>query len=351
MKKLLLLLLSVSAFSLASKAQDTVKTTSDAPLVIYGSADAYYKYDLSGHPNIPTSFATDQNSFAIGMLDLGLKKKVGKAAFVGEVSFGPRGQYQSIPNGDGNPANGINSFHIQNLYVSYDITDSFNLTGGYFGTFVGYEVIAPTGNFNYSTSYLFTAGPFQNAGVKATFTFSPAASLMVGVFNDQWNAYSTTTYSAAGVPAYGKINTFGAQLMLAPVKGWTAYLNVLSGPSSGTILDLTTAYQITDAFKLGLNAANKTGNGAANYKGVALYPQVAVAKAVTLGLRGEYFKFSAAGSEATTAVTFTANIKSGPLTFIPEVRLDNNSAGPFTDSNGAATKSASQFLVAAVYAF
>ncbi|MES2428343.1 MAG: porin [Bacteroidota bacterium] len=334
MKKLLLLLLSVSALSLTSKAQDTIKTTSDAPLVIYGSVDAYYKYDFSGHANIPTSFASDQNSFSIGMIDLGLKKKVGKAAFVGELSFGPRGQEQSIPTGPSGQY-----YHIQNLYVSYDVTDSFNLTGGYMATFVGYEVISPVGNFNYSTSYLFTAGPFQNAGFKATYTFSPAASLMAGVFNDQWNVYT----------AQSRINTFGAQLALVPVKGWNAYLNVLTGPASGTILDLTTAYQITDAFKLGLNGASKTGSGAANYKGVALYPQLAVAKTVTLGLRGEYFKPD--GGTDIMAYTLTANIKSGPLTFIPEVRLDNGKNQIFTDKNGAPTKTASQFSLAAVYAF
>ncbi|MDB4925971.1 porin [Mucilaginibacter sp.] len=347
MKKLLLLLLTVSAFSLASKAQDTIKTTGDAPLVISGSVDAYYKYDFSGHNNIPTSFATDQNSFSIGMVDLALKKKVGKASFVGEVSFGPRSD-QSIP---------VATNHIQNLYVSYDVTSSFNLTMGYMATFIGYEVISPAGNFNYSTSYLFTNGPFQNAGAKATFTFSPAASLMVGVFNDQWNVYSTNVANTApGGPAVlpGRINTFGAQLMLAPVKGWTAYLNVATGPASGTIFDVTTAYQITDAFKLGLNGATKSGNGAANYSGIALYPQIAVDKAVTLGLRGEYFNFKAVGttpSSSITAATFTANIKSGPLTFIPEVRLDNGKNAIFTDKNGVATKSASQFLLAAVYAF
>jgi len=336
MKKLLLLFLGVSAFSLASKAQDTVKTTSDAPLVISGSADVYYKYDFSGHANIPTSFASDQNSFSIGMFDLAAKKKVGKASFVGEISFGPRGQEQSLPTG---PSGQF--YHIQNLNVSYDVTDNFNLAGGYFGTFVGYEVISPVGNFNYSTSYLFTAGPFQNAGVKATYTFSPAASLMVGIFNDQWNVYT----------AASKINTFGAQLMVAPVKGWTAYVNLLTGPASGTIFDLTTAYQITDAFKLGLNAADKTGSGAANYKGAALYPQLAVSKAVTLGLRGEYFKQDVTGGTDITALTLTANIKSGPLTFIPEVRLDGGKDKIFTDSNGAPTKTASQFLLAAVYAF
>jgi len=335
MKKLLLLFLGVSVFSLASKAQDTVKTTSDAPLVLSGSADVYYKYDLSGHANIPTSFASDHNSVSIGMFDLAAKKKVGKAAFVGEISFGPRGQEQSLPTGPSGQY-----YHIQNLYVSYDLTDKLNVTGGYMATFIGYEVISPVGNFNYSTSYLFTNGPFQNAGFKATYTFSPAVSLMAGVFNDQWNVYTAK-----------RINSFGAQLMVAPVKGWTAYLNLLTGPASGTIFDLTTAYQITDAFKLGLNAADKTGSGAANYKGAALYPQLAVSKAVTLGLRGEYFKQDVTGGTDITALTLTANIKSGPLTFIPEVRLDGGKDKIFTDSNGAPTKTASQFLLAAVYAF
>jgi hypothetical protein len=334
MKKLLLLSLMVSALSLASKAQDTIKTTGDAPLIISGSVDAYYKYDFSGHNNIPTYYGNEQNSFSIGMVDLGLKKKVGKALFVGELSFGPRSD-ASLP---------VPTNHIENLYVSYDVTDSFNLTGGYMATFIGYEVIAPTGNFNYSTSYLFSAGPFQNAGFKATYTFSPSVSLMVGAFNDQWNVYTSA----------GRINTLGAQLMLVPVKNWTAYLNLATGPASGTIFDLTTNYQMTDAFKLGVNAAIKSGNGAPNYAGVALYPQLAVCKTVTLGLRGEYFDVKAVGttpSSSVTALTFTANIKSGPLTFMPEIRFDNGSTNIFTDSNKAPTKSATQFLVAAVYAF
>ncbi|MBS1502889.1 MAG: outer membrane beta-barrel protein, partial [Bacteroidetes bacterium] len=105
----------------------------DPPLIFSGSVDTYWKYDFSGHANIPTSFATDQNSVSIGMVDLGLKKKVGKAAFVGELSFGPRSD-QSIP---------TSGYHIQNLYVSYDVTDKLNFTAGYMSTFIGYEVISP----------------------------------------------------------------------------------------------------------------------------------------------------------------------------------------------------------------
>ncbi|MGZ3874489.1 MAG: outer membrane beta-barrel protein, partial [Mucilaginibacter sp.] len=177
MKKKLLLFSFFAASFLTFKAQaatmpaDTGKTAApvpDPPLVFSGSVDTYYKADFSGHPNIPTSFANENNSVSIGMIDLALKKKVGKAAFVGELSFGPRSD-QSIPTA---------GYHIQNLYVSYDVTSSFNLTAGYMATFVGYEVISPAGNFNYSTSYLFTNGPFQNAGFKATYAFSDKVSLM-----------------------------------------------------------------------------------------------------------------------------------------------------------------------------
>ncbi|WP_295654477.1 porin [uncultured Mucilaginibacter sp.] len=351
MKKKLLLILAIAASGLAVKAQDSIKVTSDAPLVVTGSVDAYYKADFTGNKvgNIPTSFGSDQNSISIGMIDLGLKKKVGKAAFAGELSFGPRSD-QSIPTA---------GYHIQNLYVSYDLTSALNVTGGYMSTFIGYEVISPTGNFNYSTSYLFTNGPFENAGVKFTYTFSDKASLMAGIFNDAWNVYTSSS----------AVSTFGAQLMLVPVKNWTAYLNLAAGEYSGTEFDLTTTYQITPAFKLGLNAADFTAptykslGVSGGFDGVALYPQLAVSKDVTLGIRGEYFtsKTGTKGTaetfsgvipgESVTGLTFTANIKSGPLTLIPEIRFDNGSKSQFVDSNFKPSTSAGQFLVAAVYAF
>src|ERR1700749_2285908 len=174
---------------------------------------------------------------------------------------------------------------------------------------------------------------------------------MAGIFNNKWNYYSSLS---ANNQNFGDVSTFGAQLMVAPVKGWTAYLNLITGSYSGTEFDLTTAYQITDAFKLGLNAADFSApNKGGGFSGAALYPQIAVSKAVTLGLRGEYFDYKNAGGNV-TAITATANIKAGPLTLIPEVRFDNKStAFPYTfvDSNGASTNSASQFLIAAVYAF
>ncbi len=346
MKKVTLILaLTLTSITFAQEATETPKST---PLEISGSGDLYYKYDFSKTANIPTSFATDQNSLSLGMLDIALKKSVGKASFVGEVSFGPRGQYQSIPNGDGTD---INSFHIQNLYATYAFTDKFSMKAGYSGTFCGYEVISPVANFHYSTSYLFTFGPFQHAGVQANYKISDKFGAMVGLFNDTWNTYKAD-------PTKG-LSTIGAQLSFA-TEGISAYLNFMDGSVSGTIVDLTATFQLSEKFKLGLNAADftrpdvtRTLSGTEGYTGIALYPSYAVSDTFALGLRGEYFDFKEGsnGGNSVTAFTLSANLKAGGFTFIPEFRLDSNSNEVFVDSDIAPTKSASQVVLALVYGF
>ena len=167
MKKFSLLLLAALftvVFNVAAQDEE------DNSLSISGSVDTYYKYDFSGDSQIPTSFVTDQNSFGIGMVDIILEQSLGKASFVGNVAFGPRADQSALG-------------AVQNLYVSYALSDVVSFTGGFMGTFVGYEVISPVGNFNYSTSYLFSNGPFQNGGLKADFAFSDKIGLMLGVFN------------------------------------------------------------------------------------------------------------------------------------------------------------------------
>ncbi|MGA9638135.1 porin, partial [Flavobacterium sp.] len=313
-----------------------------------GSADLYYKYDFAKGENIPTSFATDHNSISLGMIDIALKKTTGKTSFVGEVSFGPRGQFQSLPNSDNtyDEGNGFNSFHIQNLYATYAATDKLSFTAGYMGTFVGYEVISPLANFHYSTSYLFTNGPFQNAGVKANYAFSDKVGLMVGLFNDQWNSYKAD-------PIKG-LNAVGAQLSITPAEGVSAYINFMDGSESGTIIDLTAAFQLSEKFSLGLNTADFSNGDKVGYTGVALYPAVAVTENFDLGLRGEYFKFKEnSGDVSVTALTLSANLKAGALTIIPEFRLDNGSEDIFMKSGSVVndTKSASQFAVGVVYGF
>lgn len=340
-KSLLLSLFMMGAFAYAQESISGIEIT--------GSADAYYKYDFAKGENIGTYFANDHNSISLGMLNLGLKKSTGKASFVGEVSFGPRGQYLTIPNGDGTDDN---SFHIQNLYVDYAFTDKFSMTAGYMGTFIGYEVISPAANFHYSTSYLFGAGPFQNAGIKGTYAFSDKVSLMAGLFND-WNVYKDLN----------GVSHFGAQLSLAPVDGLSVYANFLTGSSaggkeeysSGTIYDLVASYDVSDKFSLGLNAADYSFKSEGGYQGVALYPKFNVTDYAQIGLRGEYFKWKDVSDTevaSVTSLTLSGKLTHGGLSLIPEFRFDSDDSKPFFKSDFTTpTKSASQFSLALVYAF
>ena len=316
-------------------------------LKVSGSVDTYYKYDFSGKSQIPTSFANAQNSFGIGMADLSLSQEVGRASFVGELAFGPRAN-QSAPG------------PVQNLYITYKFSNLFSVTGGFMATYVGYEVISPVPNFNYSTTYLFTNGPFQNGGLKANFAFSSKVGLMVGVFN-HFDWYDNLN------PGTGSANplSLGAQLSLVPVDGMNIYLNLASSKYSGEVYDLTATYQATQKLKLGLNAANRS-NGSLllkesvldiNYTGVAAYINYSLSNPFALGLRYEYFsdiKGTITGFGIKTsinAITLSGNINAGPVRLIPEIRFDAGSHDIFTDASNNVTKSATQVLVAAVYSF
>jgi hypothetical protein len=349
MKKVITILVLALTTSIAF-AQEKEESS---PLEISGSGDLYYKYDFAKIPNIPTSFATDQNSVSLGMLDIALKKSFKKVSFVGEVSFGPRGQRQSIPNepGEAYDENGDailgtsgDSFHIQNLYATYAVSDKFSFTAGYMGTFIGYEVISPVANFSYSTSYLFTNGPFQNAGVKANYKITDKFGAMVGVFNDSWNSYKAD-------PIKG-LNAVGGQLSYVS-GGTSAYFNIMDGSVSGTIFDLTATFQVTDQFKFGLNAADFSNEGDTGYTGAAIYPSYAFNDAFALGIRAEYFKYKeGSGDTDVTAFTLSGNYKVSGLTVIPEFRIDTNSDKVmFQNSDLNPAKSASQVLLAVVYGF
>jgi hypothetical protein len=332
----LALLLHMAIFSV--NAQDE-----DSPgLTISGSVDTYYKYDFSGQSQIGTSFAGAQNTIGIGMVDLAFSQTWGKASFVGEIAFGPRAD-ASAPG------------PVQNLYISYAFNDMISVTGGFMGTFIGYEVISPAANFNYSTSYLFSNGPFQNGGVRFDFTFSEKVAFMLGVFNN----FDSYTNDNNGMD-------LGAQLYLMPVQGWDLYLNFVTSDDSGTELDITTTYQVSDKLLIGLNAAKRTrgnffiedeGEGI-NFSGVATYLNYSISDPVAVGLRYEYFYDNngvilGTDSQSTSvnAVTLSANIHAGPITLIPEYRIDMASMDIFGNSSGNPTPNASQIVIAAVYVF
>lgn len=345
----------------AGPALETTETESaaeeetESPLSLSGYVDAYYMYNFN-ETGFPTSFTSMHNSFTLGMANLVLAKQGKKVGFMADLGFGPRAD---AANGYLTSEGGLTSLSlIKQLYVTYAPADWLTLTAGNFATFVGYEVIDAPVNLNYSTSYLFSYGPFYHTGVKANISLSDKLGLLVGVFND--------TDTKIDV-AFGK--HVGAQLSYAGDK-ISAYLNYLGGrhadASDGSPelfshqLDLTATMAVNDKLNLGLNSALRDFHPAEGedrmWFGTALYANYAVSDAFLLAFRGEYMNdmdgiILGAADNSILALTLSANLKVGNLTFIPEFRIDNTSEDVFFDKDGKPTAANPAILTAVVYSF
>jgi hypothetical protein len=388
MKKFQLLVLFVLFSTLtlvnAQEASETPKVT------LSGSVDAYFRTNINA-PNKGDEYQSPATSFAnlpgfsIGMANIIAAYEGEKIGFVADLVFGPRGEDAVF----GSPLYAAfeagSSQVVNQLYVYWNASDVVTFTIGDFNTYLGYEVISPTGNFNYSTSYMFSYGPFSHTGLKADFQLSDNWSLMASLMNPT----DVTEFNNIG--SY----TLGGQLAYTTDAGGT-YLNVLYGDQDGRLdmntvssfgnaskgntfqIDLTTGYDLSESIYAGLNATynttsagqvlngntiqDATGDGYGFY-GVAGYLQFATSEVFSLGARGEYFSVFNDGLEGVVglnnlgdgnvfAFTLSGNAKvMNNLTLIPEVRFDSMSENFFLNNNYENASNLTSFLLAAVFSF
>ena len=326
----------VLSFSTSIQAQDSDDAAPEPTFNFSGSVDTYFRASFSEDPVAPgTSFA-NLNGFALGMANFIVSYEGEKSGFVADVVFGPRGS-DAVFGSVGNSSEMVNQ-----LYAYYNISDGVTFTLGNFNTFLGYEVISPVANFNYSTSYMFSYGPFSHTGAKLDFSISDDVSLMLGVFNQ-------TDQTEAN---YDRYTAFGAQLGL-----YGQYLNYLGGDGYSQI-DFTGGFNLSDSFFLGINATTASLEGDTGFSGVALYPQLTASDSFAIGLRGEFFSetdgFGALvdnGDADNFSLTLTGSITSGNFILKPEFRLDSCSSSIFAISPTSTADSLSSFVVAAIYQF
>ena len=318
------------------KAQDTDDSEPDPTFNFSGTVDTYFRASFTEDPVAPgTSFA-NLNGFSLGMANFIVSYEGDKSGFVADVVFGPRGS-DAVFGSVGNSSEMVNQ-----LYAYYNIAEGVTVTLGNFNTFLGYEVISPAANFNYSTSYMFSYGPFSHTGAKVDFSISDDVSLMVGVFNQ-------TDQTEAN---YDRYTAFGAQLGL-----YGQYLNLLAGDEYFQ-LDYTGGFDLSDSFFLGINATTATLAGDTGFAGVALYPQLTASDSFAIGLRGEFFSetdgFGALVSDGDAdnfSLTLTGSFTSGNFMFKPELRLDSASSEIFAISPTETSESLASFVMAMIYTF
>jgi hypothetical protein len=317
------------------KAQEE-DSTPEATFNFSGTVDTYFRASFTEDPVAPgTSFA-NLNGFALGMANFIVSYEGEKSGFVADVVFGPRGS-DAVFGSVGNSSEIVNQ-----LYAYYHLGDGVTVTMGNFNTFLGYEVISPAANFNYSTSYMFSYGPFSHTGLKLDFELADDISLMVGVFNQ-------TDETEAN---YSRYTAFGAQLGL-----YGQYINFLGGEDYAQI-DFTGGFDLSDSFFLGINATSATLSGDMGFAGVALYPQITTSDSFAIGLRGEFFSetdgFGALvtdGDADNFSLTLTGSYTAGNFMFKPELRIDSASSEIFAISPTETSDSLASFVMAMIYSF
>ena len=329
-KKIIFAQLLIISYNVAAQEEEKEKKLS-----ISGSIDAYYQSYLSASDNTGQSFGTsfaDRTGFALGMANLIASYEGEKTGVVADLAFGPRGIAA---------VGGNTEVYINQLYAYWNVSEKTTLTMGRFNTYLGYEVISPTGNFNYSTSYLFSSGPFSHLGLKADFALSEDFSLMLAIMNVT-DVYNNMTGDYA----------FGAQLGYAG-----QFLNIYydNKVALGFEIDYTGGFDLSDDLFIGINGAYQTSEDAGFY-GLALYPQVATSDSFSVGLRGEFFGVHEKDVDDLPSVftaTLTGNYTLENLTIKPELRLDSwsNDFEPYLNSDGEVTNSLAAFTLATIYSF
>lgn len=387
-------LLSLSASAATDK--DSTSTArqeeeSKGKFTFSGYIDSYYFGNFNrpasrsnlGSAGNARAFEQRAGQFSIGLVQTRIGYSNAKSDVVVDLAFGPNADLGNYGNILGPLGRGSTSLAIKQAFFNWKATEKLMFTAGQFGTHIGYEVIDAPVNYNYSLSNLFNNGPFYHLGVKATYAFSDKASLMLGLVNNVDNLNDNNR-------AKGLIG----QLFVSPASGWNVYLNGIvsneanprasgrDSTGSYALLDLTTTYQLTEKFFLGLNAAVGSQKGdfqgggnigsRKSWGGVALYTNYAFTSVFGLGARYEYFDNSSGAralrnrlGEGTSvnSFTLTANFTAadGHLLIKPEFRVDSyakpNVRGAeqqlqFEDSDGNFTKSSQSTLgMAFIYKF
>jgi hypothetical protein len=345
----------------AAEKTDSIETAKFGELTISGSADVYYRYDILGENagNNLTSFTNSHNSFELGMASAQVDYQFKTVGVFLDLGFGKRANEFSY-----NEALAGNSVlaAVKQAYLTYQPKDWVKITAGSWGTHVGYELADAHLNSQYSTSYLFSNGPFFHTGLKVEF-FKGAHSFMVGVANP-----NDFKYSSAGMNFKSAL----AQYSVEVNPHLSIYLNYAGGQAPDTVLsnqiDLVLFSQISDKFSLGFNGTVSFMSDIAferstvtnqAWHGQALYLNFSPKEWASLNLRLEHFGdpkqlkvlSGAAGGGSVFEATLSANFKTHGVTLIPEFRFDGGTQEIFTLSDGSASKYNASFTVAAVYNF
>ena len=295
-------------------AADSPATTLSQLLANSGITESGYVaasyYDSSGH-NTYHQFDTSHDTFQLDQaaLQLAYQPKSGFGAVV-DVIAGEDAKIVDAAESAGASANSVDVLQGFAQYVAGPVT----VQAGKFTTLAGAEVIAPTGNTNFSRSLLFFAEPMTHTGLRATYAVNDQLSVIVGV-NNGWN-YTKVDYGS-------KTGELGISLTPNKLFALTAQIYVGKDPVYGaqrTLIDTVATFNATSALSFVVSydwgrqettPAMPAGLTGGNWEGLAGYVNYQLSSQWRVSVRAEYLD----DKDGTTLVTGARqNLKEGTVT-------------------------------------
>jgi Putative beta-barrel porin-2, OmpL-like. bbp2 len=322
-------------------------------------------------------FDAQNNSFALHQFGLTVAKQP-KEGFGGLVNFTVGKDAQVIHSYPENVAP-FSMFDVTQAYGQY-ATGPLTVMFGKYTTLAGTEVIASTGNVNFSRSILFGAVPFTHTGLRAVYAATDSLTLTLGV-NNGWDQLTNANKAMTGEFGITFTPTKTITLTAVDYNGKESAV-VAGGPvatppapeGSRNLADFIASWNIIDPLTIGieyLNVSQKNFTSlvdgstiSAKYDGYAGYITYMFSPKWRLNVRGESFD-DKDGFHFNTPAFPSTKYKEGTatLSWLPadafemrvEARRDSADNAVFFSTNNttgtADEKNLTTFAIQGVYKF
>ena len=307
-------------------------------------------YFHSSQLNSLHQFDTGHDSFHLDQagLTLAMQPKEGFGAVV-DLIAGEDARVVSFAE-----SGGSDQFNVKQAFVQY-ANGGLTLIAGKYTTLIGAEVIAPTGNTNYSRGLLFYSEPLTHTGVRATYAVNDVFAFTAGV-NNGWN-YTATNYGS-------KTGELG--ISLTPSKAFSFTAQALFGKdpvldAQRKIVDVVATWNATDmlsvVFSYDWGRQDSACAGDCRWSGIAGYVNLKANDQFRVSVRAEYLDdkdgliSGTAGKvkEATVTLGY-APVESFELRL--EGRYDKADQAAFAMTSGTeSTCAQTEFALQGVYKF
>src|SRR5216117_3005451 len=337
MKKLLI----ASAVSAAFAAPTLSQVLDASGLDVSGYIDAGFSYANRSVEAAPPAgfsdrvFDSQNNSFALHQFGLRVAKQPTRG-FGGVVNI-TAGSDARVIHAFPETTAPASLFDITQAYGQY-ASGSLTLMAGKFVTLAGSEVIASTGNMNFTRSMLFGAIPFTHTGVRAGYAVSNTVTLYGGI-NNGWDQLTDANK--------GKTIELGASII--PIRPLTINVTGYFGKERAVAPGTPAVAGAQDQRQL--------LNGVAGYFTYNLNREWRVAARAEMFDDKNNFHFAPNNQPANTDVKYNeitamlAYLPSSSVELRGEVRGDRSDKNVFINSNGSTAKTLQTFGLQGIYKF